>query len=132
MDAKGQKFLHTLDGATAAGAIDVGQATSPRQSQQRCRAKCTRRTPHAVTVAEVVPQDEEHGASSRNLPGQPSLMWRTREPYLCLGLVMPQQLDLGWVPRDEQVIEYVFFTFTDARGARWQRLGSEQPEPQVD
>ena len=45
-----------------------------------CRAKCTRRTPHAVTVAEVVPQDEARGASARNLPGQPSFMWRTREP----------------------------------------------------
>ena len=41
---------------------------------------CTRRTPHAVTVAEVVPQDEARGASARNLPGQPSFMWRTREP----------------------------------------------------
>jgi hypothetical protein len=38
------------------------------------------------------------------------------------------QLHLETVPRDEQPAEYVFFTFTDARGARWQRLGSEQPK----
>jgi hypothetical protein len=42
------------------------------------------------------------------------------------------QLDLQTVPRDEQVTEHVYFTFTDARGARWQRLGSEQPKPQID
>jgi hypothetical protein len=85
-----------------------------------------------VTVAEVVPQDEAVVHPSRNLPGQPSFMWRTREPYLCLGLAMPHSNSTSdGVPRDEQVIEYVFLTFTDARGTQWQRLGSEQPEPQV-
>ena len=28
--------------------------------------------------------------------------------------------------------EYVEFTFTDARGARWRRLGSAQPEQQLE
>jgi hypothetical protein len=49
-------------------------------------------------------------------------------PVLAPGQATPQ-LDLPTVPRDEQPTEYVFFTFTDARGAEWQRLGSEQPVP---
>jgi len=42
------------------------------------------------------------------------------------------QLNPEQVPRDEEVTEYMFFTFTDARGARWQRLGSEQPKQLFD
>jgi hypothetical protein len=86
-----------------------------------------------VTVAEVVPQDEARGASFPD-PPRPTIVHMAHPrtaPLLGPGDAT-YQLDLGWVPRDEQVIEYVFFTFTDARGARRQRLESEQPEPQVN
>ncbi|WP_454561371.1 hypothetical protein [Mycobacterium haemophilum] len=33
----------------------------------------------------------------------------------------------GGIPWDESATEYVGFSFTDVRGARWYRLGSEQP-----
>jgi hypothetical protein len=39
---------------------------------------------------------------------------------------------MGTIPMDTPNTEYVGFTFTDARGARWRRLGSDQPEQQFD
>jgi len=41
------------------------------------------------------------------------------------------QLHLRLVPRAEQVTEYLYFTFTDARGVTWSRFGSSQPVQQV-
>jgi hypothetical protein len=35
------------------------------------------------------------------------------------------------LPMGETVTEYTSFTFTDARGAKWRRLGSGQPEPEA-
>ena len=39
----------------------------------------------------------------------------------------PQQL-----PQNAIVTEYLSFTFTDARAAKWRRVGGEQPVQQFD
>lgn len=89
-----------------------------------------RAMPWITSVAQVVPQHEEGSFFSP-------------EPTIChrggtelVPVLAPSQatfqLHLAEVPRDEQPTEYVFFTFTDARGARWQRLGSQQPSQLFD
>ncbi len=87
--------------------------------------------PHTVTnVAEVVPQKDAGSFFSPT----PTIFHRSPPelvPVLAPGAAT-SQLYLPTVARAEQVTEYVFFTFTDARGALWRRLGSEQPEPQFD
>ena len=84
--------------------------------------------PYPVTnVAEVVPWKDARSFSSPT----PTVFHRHPPglvPVLAPNQATPQ-LYLPTVPRDEQVTEYVFFTFTDARGAEWRRLGSEQPVP---
>jgi hypothetical protein len=86
--------------------------------------------PWTTSVAEVRAQQEAGSFSSP----RPTIVHR-HPPDLVPVLAPGQatfQLHLVTVPRDEQPTEYVFFTFTDARGARWQRLGSEQPVQIID
>lgn len=83
---------------------------------------------NAVVVAEVVPQEEARGSVR---PYGPTVIHHAHPrlvPVLARGKAT-FQLDVGWAPRDEQVTEYVYFTFTDARSTQWERLGSEQPKP---
>lgn len=86
--------------------------------------------PWITSVAEVRAQQEDGSFSSP----RPTIVHR-HTPDLVPVLAPGQatfQLHLETVPRDEQPTEYVFFTFTDARGARWRRLGSEQPVQIID
>jgi hypothetical protein len=89
-------------------------------------------TPHApMTVSEVVPPEKARGSVRAR---QPHIFHRV-PPDLIPVLAPGQatfQLHLPTVPRGEQVTEYVGFTFTDAKGARWQRIGSQQPQQQLD
>jgi hypothetical protein len=87
------------------------------------------KTPHApMTVLQVVSQEDASGSFRSSTP---TIIHRA-SPELVPVLAPGQatfQLHLPQVPRTEQVTEYVFFKFTDARGAQWERLGSEQPVP---
>ena len=47
------------------------------------------------------------------------------------GAKLRGKMNAALVPRDEQVTEYVYFTFTDARGTPWSRFGSQQPVQQI-
>jgi hypothetical protein len=91
-----------------------------------------RTTPQVpMTVVQVVSQEDARGSFQAPTP---TIVHRS-PPDLVPELGPGQatfQLHLAVVPRDEQVTEYVFFTFTDARGDRWRRLGSEQPVQIVD
>jgi hypothetical protein len=83
-----------------------------------------------INVAEVVPPEKSRG-SMRMADGSafPGVFYR-QPPDLIPELAPGQatfQLHLEEVPRGEQPTEYVSFSFTDARGARWRRLGSQQP-----
>ena len=83
--------------------------------------------PRVTSVAEVRAQHEDGSFFSST----PTIVHR-HTPDLVPVLAPGQatfQLHLETVPRDEQPTEYVFFTFTDARGTEWRRLGSEQPVP---
>jgi hypothetical protein len=89
-----------------------------------------KKMPWITSVAEVRAQHEAGSFSSPTLH-----VFHRHTPDLVPVLAPGQatfQLHLATVPRDEQPTEYVFFTFTDARGARWSRLGSAQPEQQFD
>lgn len=82
--------------------------------------------PWITSVAEVRPYQEAGSVISPT-----PTIFHIHTPDLVPVLAPGQatfQLSLDTVPRDEQPTEYVFFTFTDARGTRWQRMGSEQPE----
>lgn len=53
-------------------------------------------------------------------------------PVLSPGLATYVIYPSGGIPRDEPATEYVGFSYTDVRGARWHRLGSEQPVQILD
>lgn len=86
--------------------------------------------PWIISIAEVRAQQEDGSFFSP----QPTIV--SRHPPELVPVLAPGQatfqLHPETVPRDEQPTEYVFFTFTDARGARWQRHGSQQPERLFD
>ncbi|MCV7402689.1 hypothetical protein H7K24_21355 [Mycobacterium fragae] len=86
--------------------------------------------PWITSVAEVRAQSEDGSFYSPT----PTIVHR-HVPDLIPVLAPGQatfQLHLATVPRDQQPTEYVFFTFTDARGTKWQRMGSRQPERLLD
>lgn len=86
--------------------------------------------PWVTSVAEVRTQQEDGSLFSPT----PTIVHR-HPPDLVPVLASGQatfQLNLDTVLRDKQPTEYVFFTFTDARGAKWRWMGSEQPERVFD
>jgi membrane protein implicated in regulation of membrane protease activity len=86
--------------------------------------------PWVTSVGEVRAQQEDGSLFSPT----PTIVHR-HTPELVPVLAPGQatfQLHLATVPRDEQVTEYVFFTFTDARGIPWSRFGSQQPVQHID
>jgi hypothetical protein len=75
-------IVNLRTGAGTNGAWHVTAPVRDSRSSRRCPVPGELHQTHVVTVAEVVPQTR--GAS---------FVWRTREPYLCLGLAMPRPSD---------------------------------------